>query len=744
MNSRQILCLAMIVLIAFSYSFSWANMQVLTFGQSAYQSTTEYSIQNPQSITANYTYSITPTEASPSITVHLLQSFSYLNVTKTMIFVNPKRMYSAVESTDEFGNRIMTMRFQSMRVRERFAVTILQHATAYSIRFGINPERVGSYDKTSLLYKVYTSPAKYIESNHPEIISASKQIIGNETNPYLIAQKIFYFVVHHVRRDWSLTAFNPDTEGALFALRTGRGVCRHFSALFTALARASGVPTVMIWGSWGIGDVDKHDWVHFYLPNYGWIPIETTAGDSLDNVDRWFAQIPDNIHIPVIFVNYVYWIAQGSGCELQSLVPREAPFISQGTRIPLTATYQHASILEYVRMQKRALQVTVDYDAEDEKWAWYVSDLAHRSLPRLEELAGFPYPHDFNVTIYIQEGENNYNLYEKGIYLIPKTWDFAILHELAHYWTSIYGVGDRFGKRWLQEAFATLIPAVLFEEWGDVAKSLEVRGVHLRWFHQYFSKHEQPLDVWKGENVKEVHDFLYGKTYCFIYILYREFGIQILQNVNLQICKSGKVADSMVFKETLERISGKDLNDIFSGWVFGSSYLKYGPEDFRDSDNDGLLSVDERINGTDPNNPDTDGDGVKDGVDPHSLDPMPENAFKLLGNVEAAIRRAEQEGRTQGLDMARQKLAAAQSAYDSSQYDTAIFLANEALELAEKATVPTITTATTTTATLPTQPNWLQANWSYVAVLAIVIAIAIILVTRKLRRKRGAQADEAT
>ena len=45
-----------------------------------------------------------------------------------------------------------------------------------------------------------------------------------------------------------------------------------------------------------------------------------------------------------------------------------------------------------------------------------------------------------------------------------------------------------------------------------------------------------------------------------------------------------------------------------------------------------------------------------DAKDPHPLDPKPEHTFTLLIKAQEAIRRAEQEGRTNGLDTVREKL----------------------------------------------------------------------------------------
>jgi hypothetical protein len=150
-----------------------------------------------------------------------------------------------------------------------------------------------------------------------------------------------------------------------------------------------------------------------------------------------------------------------------------------------------------------------------------------------------------------------------------------------------------------------------------------------------------------------------------------------------------------------------------------------------DTDGDGLDDKIELMMGTSPTNADTDGDGIGDSADPHPADPMPENTSLLIAGAEEAIRSAERAGRTQGLDLARQRLEAARSAYGSGEYDTAISLAKEALELAEKATAPTTTAEPT--AALPAQPDWLKLNWAYLLGVAVIIVIGIVLVTRRLR-----------
>jgi hypothetical protein len=294
-----------------------------------------YTRSNPRQLTANYTYAIAATGTRFEISLHVIQSFAYINVTDMMIFVWPEKPFTYSMSVDELGNDILTVRFQSQNPLGQFHLTVLQHLTVYSINFTIDPAKVGTYDEASLLYKLYTKSAQYIESDNPEIVAKSKVIVGQETNPYLAAKKIQTFVVRHMKYDMSvLTPWNAETEGALFALRSGKGVCKHYAALFTALARAAGIPTADIWGSFS-NPVDsghsKHSWVHFYIPNYGWIPADPTFEDSTG--DNWFARLPQSWDIPVMSVNYLYEQAWWSGGRAQGAIPGQEPATLLGLQV---------------------------------------------------------------------------------------------------------------------------------------------------------------------------------------------------------------------------------------------------------------------------------------------------------------------------------------------------------------------------------------------------------------------------
>jgi transglutaminase-like putative cysteine protease len=115
--------------------------------------------------------------------------------------------------------------------------------------------------------------------------------------------------------------------------------------------------------------------------------------------------------------------------------------------------------------------------------------------------------------------------------------------------------------------------------------------------------------------------------------------------------------------------------------------------------------------------------------------PIQEKASESLDLAEYAVWKAEQQGRTEGLDPAREKLDEAKQAFDHEAYDSAISLAQEATELAEKARMPETKTTFTTSSITMELSDRLQTDWPYLVIALVVATIAIVFVTRRLRKK---------
>ena len=156
----------------------------------------------------------------------------------------------------------------------------------YEQRFVIDPSQVGEYDTGSALYEEYTASAGNIAVT-PEIEETARQVVGDEVNPYLAAKKIYDYVVGNIA--YSLMphlALWPRGEPESVYVHEHRcGDCGAQSIYFSALCRAVGIPARTT-GGWQLfgGHFGDHFWAEFYLPYYGWLPVDTTAAEMADYV----------------------------------------------------------------------------------------------------------------------------------------------------------------------------------------------------------------------------------------------------------------------------------------------------------------------------------------------------------------------------------------------------------------------------------------------------------------------------
>ena len=154
---------------------------------------------------------------------------------------------------------------------ERIAHSFL--LTNYAISTAINPTLVRPYsDPKSPLYLAYTAQDRIIPSNNQDIILKAAEIVGQEKNPYRKARLIYDWIAENVRPQ---TVQDPD-RAVTEALKARSGDAYDMAILFTALARASGIPAIPVAGIVVDAQRDSrvHWWAEFYIEGFGWVPVD--------------------------------------------------------------------------------------------------------------------------------------------------------------------------------------------------------------------------------------------------------------------------------------------------------------------------------------------------------------------------------------------------------------------------------------------------------------------------------------
>ena len=121
-----------------------------------------------------------------------------------------------------------------------------------------------------------------------EIRQLAHEIVGDETNPVVAARKLYDWVLHHVDY-WVKDPKNKKASpvgSTTYCLTFRTGNCTDFEALWTSLARAAGIPSRIVYGSFFKPDLDGvdadqsyHCWATFYAPGLGWVPHDVAVAD---------------------------------------------------------------------------------------------------------------------------------------------------------------------------------------------------------------------------------------------------------------------------------------------------------------------------------------------------------------------------------------------------------------------------------------------------------------------------------
>lgn len=152
----------------------------------------------------------------------------------------------------------------------------------------VDPDRVEPVDITAELAPFVAERPPHIVFNE-SIRLFSRQIVGDETNPWRIAQKLFAAVDEI---PWAgAREYSTITNISDYALHAGHADCGQQTLLLIALLRHNGIPA-----RWQSGLVfsdgeywNLHDWGLLYIEPYGWLPMDVLFGRFEESRElEWF------------------------------------------------------------------------------------------------------------------------------------------------------------------------------------------------------------------------------------------------------------------------------------------------------------------------------------------------------------------------------------------------------------------------------------------------------------------------
>ncbi len=177
---------------------------------------------------------------------------------------------------------------------QKTVFSVTYELTLFAQYHAIDPDKVQAETITPELAPFVAERAPHIVFTD-EMRAFSRKVVGDEKNPYRIAQKLFAAVDQIPwagAREYSTISNISD-----YALHAGHADCGQQTLLLMTLLRLNGIPTRwqsgMVFSNDGTDYSNIHDWGYLYLPPYGWVPMDVTTGrlhpgPADDKALEWF------------------------------------------------------------------------------------------------------------------------------------------------------------------------------------------------------------------------------------------------------------------------------------------------------------------------------------------------------------------------------------------------------------------------------------------------------------------------
>ena len=183
--------------------------------------------------------------------------------------------------TDKWGQPYAAFHFKDIEAGRKARASYFAAADLYETRYFIHPEKVGTLKDVPQQFKdkFLADDAKF-DLKNLVILDAVRAAVGDETNMYWKARRIYRWIIDHLYYELS-----GGWNVAPAVIERGNGSCSEYTFVFISMCRVAGVPAryagaITVRGDRASEDDVFHRWCEIYLPPYGWIPVDPSGGDT--------------------------------------------------------------------------------------------------------------------------------------------------------------------------------------------------------------------------------------------------------------------------------------------------------------------------------------------------------------------------------------------------------------------------------------------------------------------------------
>jgi len=191
--------------------------------------------------------------------------------------------------TDDWGQKVAHYVITDMPGKSQLEVGWTGRVRLSDLSYSIDPAVVlDPADIPAGILATYTEDETRYDIYSPVVQSAAAEAVADSSGLYEQVRDTYQYVIDHLEY-----SREGGWDDAATVLERGDGSCTEYVFALIALLRANDIPAQHVGGSRLRADDDYldtvfHRAVEVYLPEYGWVPMDVTLGDTQNDADAYF------------------------------------------------------------------------------------------------------------------------------------------------------------------------------------------------------------------------------------------------------------------------------------------------------------------------------------------------------------------------------------------------------------------------------------------------------------------------